>query len=104
MPGENDEVRYLLILSDIYTNSGMTRLTPGTLIPSLAAPEKAASWVEAGSARWVTPESPQKQPTAAKMLTAKPGLPGVVSGGEHTTEELIGRVPDTPQRKRRRKK
>lgn len=57
------------------------------------------AWLEAGSAEWVpvedllAPEAPK-----AKPATATPGLAGTAVGGEGAEDNLVGRVPNTPER------
>lgn len=97
--GASNTVRFLLILTPIYTDSGFTYLKPGTMIPQSAAPPEAAGWVEAGSARWILPGPALKAQVRATMVTALPGLTGQASGGEGTPENLVGRVPLTLERR-----
>lgn len=60
----------------------------------------AEAWVESGSAVWLDEPHPA-QPTA-KRAAAVPGLSGIAVGGEMTGDDLVGRVPVTPERKKRR--
>ena len=39
-------------------------------------------------------------PPTARSVTALPGLPGLAVGGEQTGDDLVGRVPMTPERRR----
>jgi len=68
----------------------------GEVLPS-DAPD-AETWVECRSAFW-REEAPAEQPKA-KLATATPGLPGLAVGGEQTGDDLVGKVPPTPKRKR----
>ena len=60
----------------------------------------AETWVECGSAFW-RDEEPAERPKA-KPASAVPGLTGLAVGGEQTGEDLVGKVPSTPARKRRK--
>lgn len=68
----------------------------GELLPSDAA--EAETWVECGSAVW-REETTLTQPTA-KQASAILGLPGLAVGGEQTGDDLVGRIPLTPERRR----
>lgn len=88
----------LLALAHIQTDLGVTRYRPGDFLP--ADHPDAAAWVEAGSAKWVDANyAPPKYPKATPAV-ATAGLPGLAIGGEATGDDLVGRVPDTPKRKR----
>ena len=93
--------KLLLALAYIQTDMGFTRYRPGDLLPP-DHPD-AEAWVEAGSAKWVNAED-YAPPTYARATpaTALAGLPGLAAGGEATGEDLVGRVPLTPERRRGR--
>ena len=59
------------------------------------------AWLEAGSAKWLSDEEAAPAPKA-KAKTAQPGLTGKSSDGD--PEALVGRVTDTPQRRKRASK
>lgn len=88
----------LLALANIQTDMGFTHYRPGETLP--ADHPDAAAWVKAGSAKWVDANyAPPKYPKATPAA-ATAGLPGLAIGGEATGDDLVGRVPDTPKRKR----
>ena len=76
---------------------GNTEYQTGDILPS-DNPD-ADEWVACGSAVWRETE-PATLPTA-KLMCAEPGLPGTAVGGEQTGEDLVGKVPMTPTRKRK---
>ena len=39
---------------------------------------------------------------AARSVTAEPGLPGIAVGGELTGNDLVGKIPETVERRRRK--
>ena len=59
------------------------------------------AWLEAGSAAMIDDEAAAK-PAKAKRRSAPSGLTGKSSDGD--PEALVGKLPDTPERKRKRKK
>lgn len=61
------------------------------------APEMAKLWVDAGSAFWEDETAPEKPTAKAIQVTAIPGMPGMSDKG---TDELIGRITETPERKK----
>jgi len=75
---------------------GQKEYRAGETLPS-DAPD-AETWVECGSAFW-REDDPAEQPKATQA-SADPGQPGLAVGGEQTGEDLVGKVPPTPKRKR----
>lgn len=59
------------------------------------------AWLDAGSARPVEAAQPAPSRPTVKLATAQPGLPVDADNGR--TDNLAGRIPETPERKRRRK-
>lgn len=53
-------------------------------------------WIAAGTAVWREDDEPEPQAAQAIPATAVSGMPGMSSTG---TDELIGRIPKTPERK-----
>lgn len=86
----------LIALADIQDN--FIRYHAGDELPADAA--AAASWVEAGTAMWVAADAKPPTWVKARQVTALPGLPGTAVGGEQTGDDLVGRVPITPERMR----
>lgn len=84
------------LIAKEYIQYGYRRYKPGDILPSEV--ELANAWVESDSAVW-REDAPPTRPTA-KPVTAMPGMPGCAVGGERTVDELVGRVPITPERKR----
>ena len=76
---------------------GNTEYQTGSILPS-DNPD-VDTWVACGSAVWKEAE-PSVQLTA-RLMCAEPGLPGTAVGGEQTGEDLVGKVPMTPTRKRK---
>ena len=74
---------------------------PGQALPSENA-ETAAAWVESGAAIWRDDDYEPLTFAKARPATAAAGLPGISVGGEASGDDLVGRVPTTPQRKRGR--
>lgn len=62
------------------------------------------AWVQAGTAVWVEADKEPPAHTKARMVTAPAGLTGAAVGGEVTGDDLVGKVPATPQRRRRTRK
>jgi len=77
---------------------GFTRYRPGDILP--ADHPDAAAWVQSGAATWRPEDEPAPAWVRAKRAAATPGLPGTAIGGEATGEDLVGRVPQTAQRRR----
>lgn len=59
-------------------------------------PEMTELWLAAGTAIWKEEAEPEKPTAKAIPVTATPGMPGISSTG---ADELIGRIPKTPERK-----
>ena len=78
-----------------------TQYRPGDTLPADDA-RTVDAWIEAGSATWVDDEEPAAPAAKAKCKTAQPGITGKSSDGD--PEALAGRIPDKPERKRKRKK
>lgn len=95
------EGKLLLALAPIQTDMGFARYRPGEFLPK-DHPD-AAAWVEAGSAKWVDADYAPPRYAKAKPAAATAGLPGLAVGGEATGDDLVGRVPATPGRKRGKK-
>lgn len=53
-------------------------------------------WIKAGTAMWENDDEPEPQPAQAIPVTAVSGMPGMSDAG---TDGLIGRIPETPERK-----
>lgn len=94
------EGKLLLALAPIQTDMGFTRYRPGEFLPS-DHPD-AAAWVEAGSAKWVDADYAAPKHPKAKPAAAPAGLPGLAVGGEATGDDLVGRVPARPGRRRKK--
>lgn len=90
----------LLALAHIRTDLGFTHYRPGSFLPE-NHPD-AAAWVEAGSAKWV--DADYQPPTYARATpaTAEAGLPGLAVGGEGAGDDLVGKIPATPERSARK--
>lgn len=75
---------------------------PGDILPSEDR-GLVEAWIEAGTAVWMDPAEYMTAPTSgtAKLVTAMPGLTGLAVGGEATGNEMVGRVPLTPERRKR---
>lgn len=58
------------------------------------------AWIEAGTAVWSDGEEEEKPPKAVPK-TAEPGLPGKAVSSETDGEDLVGKVPKTPARKKK---
>ena len=86
------------LVAKAYIQDNYHRYAPGDLLPSESP--MAEAWVESGTAVW-RDESPPARPTAKKAAAA-PGLLGLAVGGEMTGEDLVGKVPVTHERKKRR--
>lgn len=97
---ESEGKRLLLAQAYIEADGGLTLYRPGDVLPS-DAPD-AEAWVEAGTAIWVDADYQPPKYAQAKPATAPAGLPGLAIGGEATGDDLVGRVPVTPERMRRR--
>lgn len=86
----------LIALADIQDN--FTRYHAGDELPADAAAVDA--WVEARTAMWVSEDYHPPALPKAGQVTAIPGLFGIAVGGEQTGDDLVGRVPITPERMR----
>ncbi len=86
----------LIALADI--QGDFTRYHAGDELPADAA--AAAAWVEARTAMWVGEDYRLPTLPRAGQITAIPGLFGTAVGGEQTGDDLVGRVPITPERMR----
>ena len=64
-------------------------------------PEMTGLWIVAGTAVWKNEDEPEKPPAKAIPATALPGMPGMSDRG---TDDLTGRIPKTPERKKTVKK
>ena len=69
------------------------------------------AWIEAGTAVWVektvseqkSEQEPEQKPVKAKLMTAEPGLAGqAVSSENETGENLVGKVPKTASRSKKK--
>lgn len=69
---------------------------PGDRLPEDA--EEKNTWIECGSA--YETEAVKERPKA-KRASAKAGRTGIARGNLESDENLIGRVPDNPARKRK---
>ena len=84
----------LIAISTIFYHNH--QYLPGDLLPEES--EEKEKWIECGSAYETdTIETPPK----AKKAAAMPGLPGIARGNLETDDNLIGRIPDNPVRKRK---
>ena len=89
----------LLALAHIQV--GFAQYKPGDFLPA-DRPEDTAAWIEAGTAMWVPEDYHPPSGVAARPVTAEPGLPGIAVGGELTGNDLIGKIPETVERRRRK--
>ncbi len=75
----------------------------GDVLPVLDI-EFVRAMLAAGSAKWVDEDEESEEPVKtvpkARLTTAKPGLPGLADPSSGT-EDLVGRIPDTPERRGR---
>lgn len=85
------------LIAIAYIQVGFKEYRPGDTLPSEDA-ERAASWVESGSAMWRDGDPPTY--IKAKPAAAEAGLPGLAVGGEATGDNLAGKVPVTHERRR----
>ena len=69
---------------------------PGDCLPEDA--EEKNTWIECGSA--YETEAVKEKPRA-KRAAAKAGVTGIARGDLESGENLIGRIPDNPARKRK---
>lgn len=53
-------------------------------------------WLKAGTAMWRKEDEPEPQAAQAIPVTSIAGMPGMSDAG---TDGLIGRIPETPERK-----
>lgn len=101
------QIRFLLVLKPFSINNGMRHLHPGDILVQ-AIPD-AETYVEHGSARWIgidewsaiLTEKAKNSARKAKPVTALAGMPGLATGGEYSGDDLVGRVPITPERRRK---
>jgi hypothetical protein len=84
------------------TAAGPREFFPGDVIPEPEKNPEAEAWAESGAAYWVEKDPPAS--ARAVMMTAEPGVPGLATGGEGAPDNLVGKVPKTPQRRRGRRK
>ena len=63
-------------------------------------PEMTTLWLEAGTAAYLTP--PVKEAVTVKPVTAEGGLPGKAVASESDGEDLVGKVPKTAARSRKK--
>ena len=89
----------LIALSRILV--GNREYKPGEALPSENA-ANAAAWVESGSAIWRDDDYEPPTYVKARPATAQAGLPGLAVGGEASGDDLVGKVPATHERTRRR--
>ena len=91
----------LLALAHIQV--GFVQYNPGEFLPADRL-EDTAAWIEAGTAMWVQEDYHPPSGVAARPVTAEPGLPGIAVGGELTANDLVGKSPDTEERRRRKRR
>ena len=74
---------------------------PGEILPEDAVMKPL--WLESGAAHEETVEEAKEHAKApkAKRRSAKAGLPGEASGDLESDENLVGRIPENPVRKRK---
>lgn len=82
------------------TPNGAHEFYPGDIIPDPEQNPDAAGWVESGAAYWLEEEPPAS--AKAVLMAAEPGVPGLAIGGEGAPDNLVGKVPKTHQRRRRK--
>ena len=82
------------------TPTGYNEFYPGDVIPDPEQNPDAAGWVDSGAAYWLEEEPPAS--AKAVLMAAEPGVPGLAVGGEGAPDSLVGKVPKTIQRRRRR--
>lgn len=63
-------------------------------------PEMTALWLEAGTAAYILP--PSENAVTAKPATAEPGLFGKAEGPEKGEDDLVGKVPKTAARSKKK--
>ena len=88
------------LIAQIYLVLGNREFHPGDELPTDDV-SKADALVENGAAAWCGDAPPVR--VAAIPATAQPGMTGRAVGGEVTGNDLVGRVPDTPERRRPRR-
>ena len=66
-------------------------------------PQIVEAWLAAGTAVWIGNNVPEEKPVKARKATAEPGLAGqaLVSESE-TGEDLVGKVPKTTARSKKK--
>lgn len=89
----------LIALSRILV--GNREYKPGEALPSENA-ASAAALVESGSAIWRDDDHEPPIFAKARLATAQAGMPGLAVGGEESGDDLVGKVPTTHERTRRR--
>ena len=89
------------LVAQDYIQIGSKTYLPGELLP-LDNAEMADAWIDAGTAVWMdlAEYMTVSSSTTARLVTAMPGMPGLAVGGEAVGNELIGRVPLTPERRK----
>lgn len=90
------------LVAQEYIQIGSIIHRPGDLLP-LDDTEMVNAWIEAGTAVWMDLAEYMTAPSTAtaRLVTAMPGMSGLAVGGEATGDELVGRVPLTPERRKR---
>lgn len=63
-------------------------------------PEMTTLWLEAGTAAYLTP--PTDEAVVATPATAEGGLPGKAEASESDGEDLVGKVPKTAARSKKK--
>ena len=88
------------LIAFCHIQTGFREYGPGDILP--ADHPDAAGWAQSGTAVWKPDDYQPPTWTKAKKAAAEAGLPGPAIGGEATMENLVGRIPDAPQRERGR--
>lgn len=73
---------------------------PGDELP-LSDDAMKETWINGGAAVMKEDNETPKKVEKAVPATAVPGIPGIAVGGEGASENLAGRVPATPKRRRK---
>lgn len=89
------------LLALAHIQIGFAQYKPGDFLPA-DCPEDTAAWIQAGTAMWVPEDYHPPSGVAARPVTAEPGLPGIAVGGELTGDDLVGKIPKTVERRRRK--
>jgi hypothetical protein len=82
------------------TAAGSREFFSGDVIPEPEKNPDAEAWAESGAASWVEEDPPAS--ARAAMMAAESGVPGLATGGEGAPDNLVGKAPKTPQRRRGR--